>query len=135
MHHTPNPDLDFAVVVSGDIVSRHTDMVRALSDAKAHGGDVRRTRRDGSFASEHKDAPIGEQLEKLITDRVQDLLAECLTKDDKQEISILGQLLRQTTYELMIRADDPWEGVMAAQRVLIDLSKLIANRTAELVEG
>ena len=104
-------------------------------DAKAHGGDVRRTRRDGSFASEHKDAPIGEQLEKLITDRVQDLLAECLTKDDKQEISILGQLLRQTTYELMIRADDPWEGVMAAQRVLIDINRLIANRTAELVEG
>ena len=135
MHHTPSPDLDFAVVVSGDIVSRHTDMARALSDAKAHGGDVRRTRRDGSFASEHKGAPTGQQLEKLITDRVQDLLAECLAEDDKQQVSILEQLLRQATYELMIRADDPWEGVMAAQRVLIDINRLIANRTAELVEG
>lgn len=66
---------------------------------------------------------------------MQDLLAECLAEDDKQQVSILEQLLRQATYELMIRADDPWEGVMAAQRVLIDLSKLIANRTAELVEG
>jgi hypothetical protein len=135
MDHTPSPSMDFAVVVNGLIVSRHIDMTRACSDARAHGGDVRRTRRDGSLASEHKDAPTGEQLEKLIVDRIQDLLAECLVKDDKQEGAVLEQLLRQTLYELMIRTDDPWGGVMSAQRVMIDLNRLLANRTAELVDG
>lgn len=31
--------------------------------------------------------------------------------------------------------EDQWEGVMAAQQLMIELSKLIATRTADLVQG